>query len=80
MLLTVKLDPVHATLEDVRKRLKLGKDDLDESFGVVSIDPAEHLFAVLVEEDAANQASEDPDVEGPYSNPRIEGFGLSATD
>lgn len=75
VLLTVKLDPEHATLADVRKRLRLETTDIDESFGVVSIDPEAHLFAVLVDEHAARSVARDPDVAGPHANPRIEGYG-----
>jgi hypothetical protein len=79
VLITVKLDPGKATLAEVCKRLRLAKSDLDESFGVVSIDPRANLFAVLVEESALPDAKQHADVSGPYSNPRIEGLGPPAS-
>ena len=75
VLLTVKLDPAHATLDEVRKRLRIAASNIDESFGVVSIDPEAQLFAVLVDEAVAGSAERDADVAGSYSNPRIDGFG-----
>ena len=78
VLITVKLDPEKATLTEVCKRLRLAKSDLDESFGVVSIDPRANLFAVLVEESALPDLEQNAEVSGPYANPRIEGFGPPA--
>ena len=65
------------TLEAVIERYRLGPDDVDEGFGVVEIDPDDHLFVILVEPEAANriQPTEGWEVAGPYSNPRIEPFG-----
>lgn len=75
LMLTVKLDPDRATLEDARERLGVGEDEIDSDFGVVGIDPEEHLYAIMVDEQAAERLSDQPDVEGPYANPRIEPFG-----
>ena len=57
--------------------LGIPSDALDESFGVVAIDPDQHLFAVRVFADAIDfDASPPTGGEGPYSDPRIEPFGL----
>jgi hypothetical protein len=75
LMLTVKLDPERATLEDARERLGLEEGELDDDFGVVEIDPDQHQYAVLVDEKAAEQISGQPGVKGPFANPPIEPFG-----
>jgi len=74
-MLTVKLDPRHATVDDAGRRLEIDPSQIDRDFGVVSIDPDESLFAVLVDEDVAEGARGKAGVSGPFSNPRIEPFG-----
>jgi hypothetical protein len=73
--LTLKLDPKSATLAYVRRKLKLRADDVDDEFGVISIDPKRDLYAVLVEDRAADKAAKQSGVQGPFSNPKIEPFG-----
>ena len=63
------------TLTEVAKKLGFDKKDLDEDFGVVEVDPQENLYSILVEETAVVPKDE-KDIEGPFSNPRIEPFGL----
>ncbi len=41
------------TLSSVRHRYGLDPEDLDEQFGVVQVDPADHLYVVLAEPEAA---------------------------
>jgi len=79
-LLTIQLEPEHATIEEVTKRLDLGAEDIDEDFGVVCIDPREGLYTVLVDEEAAGIAADHPDVEGPWENPAIEATGAPQPD
>src|ERR1700687_4254515 len=74
VMLTITLDD-QGSLESAAQRLGLSPKDLDQSFGVVEIDPAQHLYAVLVDEKRAEQASSREGVSGPYSNPPIEPFG-----
>jgi hypothetical protein len=74
-MLTLKLDPKEASVEDVRRRLDLKAGEIDESFGVVSINPAENLYCVLVEAETADRVSGEDWVQGPFANPRIETFG-----
>jgi hypothetical protein len=74
-MLTLQLDPTEASEEHVRRKLELDDGALDPEFGVVEIDPAEHKYAVLVDEDVAERVQGAPQVEGPFSNPRIEPFG-----
>lgn len=80
MLLTVELEPSRATLSEVKKALHLSDSDIDDEFGVVSVDPDAGLYAVLVEEPAAAAAASHPGVKGPFSNPRIEPFGPLTAD
>jgi hypothetical protein len=63
--------------DEVRSRLGLADDELDDSFGVIEVDPDEHLFTILVEETAAARLTgrDDWKLQGPYSNPRIAPFG-----
>jgi len=75
MMITLKLDPDHASMGEVRKKLGIGPEQIDESFGVIDVAPQEHLYAVLVDEDVAAEVSGKPDVEGTFSNPKIEPFG-----
>jgi hypothetical protein len=75
VLFTVKLAPDEATLPVVQKRLGLADGDLDEEFGVVSIDPQRSLYTILVDEGAAAKLEGQEAVQGPYANPPIETFG-----
>jgi hypothetical protein len=84
MLFTVELEPKDANLNGVRERLRITPDQIDEEFGVVAIDPDRSLYAVLVDESVVSGLSDaHPDargtVKGPFSNPRIEGFGPPRT-
>ena len=74
-MVAVRLDPSEATLPRVRDRFYLTKDDISENFGIVSLDPAAHLYAILVEEEAAARLEGREAVAGVYANPKIEPFG-----
>ena len=77
MLMTVKwTEEEPPTLEKVAAKMNVEVADLDAEFGVINIDPAEKLYSVMVEEDKVSKAKGDRDIEGPYSNPRIEPFDL----
>ncbi len=79
VMLTIKLPSERATLAEVRKRLGLAEDEIDEGFGLVALDPAAGLYAVVVAAEAGARASaaagDTGEVGGPYANPRIEPFG-----
>ena len=75
VLMTVELDPGAATVAAAAERLGVDPARIDPEFGVVSIDPEQHLYSVLVDEQAVSGAQGRPGVEGPFSNPRIEPFG-----
>jgi hypothetical protein len=73
-MLTLKLDPDEASIEKVRRKLKLKGQEIDETFGVVPIDPRQNLYAVRVDEDVADNAKGEG-VSGPFADPEIESFG-----
>jgi hypothetical protein len=75
MMVTLRLAPERANLEEVRQLLGLAPEEVDPAFGVVNISPAEHLYTILVDEDAAARIANADPVEGVYGNPRIEPFG-----
>ena len=78
VMVTLRLDPEQASLPEVRRLLGLATDEVDPTFGVVNISPAEHLYTILVEEAAAARVGDADQVEGVFSNPRIEPFGPPA--
>ena len=77
VMVTIESAEAAPTLEELRSRYNLAAEDIDPEFGVVEIDPQEHVYTVLVEESAAGKITSDDrwKVKGPYSNPRIEPFG-----
>lgn len=78
VLMTIKWNEAFPpSLEQVAEKLKVAPSDLDAAYGVINIDPEEHLYSVLVEEDKLPGTGNEPGIEGPFSNPRIEPFDLS---
>ena len=75
VMVTLRLDPEQASLDEVRRLLGLAPEEVDPAFGVVNISPAEHLYTILVDEAAASRIAGAEPVEGVYGNPRIEPFG-----
>jgi hypothetical protein len=75
VMVTLRLPPEQATLEEVRRLLGLSPEEVDPAFGVVNISPAEHLYTILVYEAAAARIANADPVQGVFSNPRIEPFG-----
>ncbi len=64
-MMTVHLDPKEATLARVKRKLNLGKNQIDPSFGIVPIDPEQNLYAILVDDDVAQKLQGTENVKGP---------------
>lgn len=73
-MMTIRAPEGAPSLEQVRARYGLGPEEIDESFGVVEVDPEDHTYTILVEESAASKVTPGSDwnTEGPFSNPVIE--------
>ncbi len=75
MLYTINWVGEKPTIKQVAQKFGFEEKDLDEDFGVVEIDPQDNLYSILVEETAVVPKDE-KNIEGPFSNPRIEPFDL----
>jgi hypothetical protein len=77
VMMTVRWQAGAPTIGDIKQRFSLTDKEIDSTFGVVEVDPDEHIFTFLVEENSASKVKSGVDisVEGPFSNPRIEPFG-----
>jgi hypothetical protein len=77
VMMTLQCKGEPPTVKAIRERFSLAETEIDASFGVVEVDPEEHLFTFLVEEGAAAKIQPGGDwaVAGPYANPRVEPFG-----
>ena len=49
VMITLQLQPEQASLEVILGLLGLAEDEVDQRFGVVNINPSEHLYTILVE-------------------------------
>ena len=78
-MVTLRLDPAHATIEDVQAKYSLAQNEVDATFGVVNVSPEQNLYAILVDERVASRIEGEPDVIGTFSNPKIEPFGPPST-
>ena len=70
-MVTLKLDPSQATLDQVRDLLHLGAEELDVTFGLVSVSPADGLYAILVDDDVARRLEGSEVVIGSFADPTI---------
>ena len=69
--LTLRLKPDQAQLDSVLRRLSLNRAEVDTAFGLRSIDPREHLYAMLVEPRAAARVRREPSVERVSGNATV---------
>lgn len=76
VLMTIEIPAEKPGLKQAADVLGLLPDALDKSFGVVSVDPDRHLYAVQVKESAVGGRREaGQPYRGPFSNPKIAPFG-----
>lgn len=77
VLMTIRFHGKSPTLGQVQERYSLSDEEVDHDFGLVEIDPDEHLYTLMVEESAARKIRDDGEweVKGPYANVRIAPFG-----
>ena len=75
MLYSINWKGEKPSLKQIAKKFGFKSSDIDQDFGVVEIDPQDNLYSILVEEHAV-VPNETKDIDGPFSNPRIEPFNL----
>lgn len=63
------------TLSQVVERFALDPSAVDERFGVVEIDPDEHLFALRLDPSQAAKLGATEGADGPFADPEIGVFG-----
>ena len=76
-MMTISCPEAKPGIERVAEILGVGTEAVDRSFGVVAFDPSRGLYAVQVRADAIErrEGSGSDSCDGPYANPRIDGFG-----
>lgn len=78
IMVTFQVEGPAPTIDELQQRYSLTDAEIDRTFGVVEVDPADGTHTILVEESAVEKVQpEGPitKVEGPFSNPPIEPFG-----
>jgi len=81
MLINITWKEGEPTVDQIIEKYGIEPDEIDDDFGVIEIDPDENLYTLLIEQTAAervrnNLGEDETDFEGPFSNARIEPFGL----
>jgi hypothetical protein len=81
ILMTVHGRDGSPSLADAARELGVSVSEMDGKFGVVPINPSQHLYAVQVRRNSlpAGTPSDKP-YAGPYSNPKIAPFGPIKND
>jgi hypothetical protein len=64
------------TISEVIERFSLDESDIDRDFGVVELDPDEHLFTALIEAPAAARIHGVDSEVGVHSNPPMRPFNF----
>lgn len=80
ILYTIEWDDGEPNIEQVSRKYGFPLESIDQEYGVVLIDPTNHRFSIMVDENAVTDISSPNRAEGPFSNPRIEPFGPPADD
>jgi hypothetical protein len=76
VMMTIHAPGGQPDLQGVMQKYGLTSSEIDQQFGVVPLGNDD--YTILVESTAAHKISPDTDwdTSGPYSNPKIETFGL----
>ena len=79
LLMTIKWDhgkPINVDL--LAQKLNVAAGDFDEDFGIVSVDNEDNIYSYRISEEGFNKSNiaDKKEFEGPYSDTRIEPFGL----
>lgn len=68
-----------SSLEALCTRFGLRPDEVDTDYGVIEVDPQDHLYSVLVEQRVAGKLAASPEVNQAggeiYGTPRVEPYG-----
>jgi hypothetical protein len=85
MLYTIEWHDGQPTFDSLSEHYGFQREELDEAFGIVPVDPEANLYSVMLEEEAVERMQgerprEAETLEGPYANPRIEPFDLQEPD
>jgi len=80
LLFSITWEQGEPSVEQICEKYGFKPEELDLQFGIIEIDPQDNLYSILVDQDAAERVREQlgeniPDMEGPFSNARIEPFG-----
>jgi hypothetical protein len=63
-------------LDTLAAHLGVSVDSLDKEFGIVNVDLENKIFSYQIDEAVLDKLRKDSNYNGPYSNPKIEPFGL----
>ena len=81
MLINITWKEGEPTVDQICEKYGIDPQAIDDDFGVIEIDPEANLYTLLVDQTAAQLArkalgEDETNFEGPFSNARIEPFGL----
>lgn len=62
------------SIDEIRSKFGIAEEDIDASFGVVPLDG--ESYAILISATAYAKIEGGGILDGPYSNPRIDHFGM----
>jgi hypothetical protein len=79
LLMTIKWDlPKKIDAQSLAKKLNVDVRDLDDEFGIVSVDDKENIYSYRITMEGYNKSNlqDKKDYGGPFSDTKIEPFGL----
>lgn len=74
VMVTLTLSDADASLEGVRARYGLVREDLDEEFGIIEVDPEKKAYTVRVSPSVASRLESEHGIEG-FGDVKIATFG-----